>query len=440
MNFFILQVIEWSAEEVYYLLESIITCELKAHNSRTDVSIVTTNASSSMKSHGYIKTPLQCQDQWLYILNTFRFGGYRQFINQLKQLYLISPSVRQLYLSQISLQQESGSSKGSPQRTESPQIKVQSVQHESDCTQHTTVKVHTKKINSDIPDLAVLTVSEEDWERKKNKNSAPGDVISYVQVNVPRRDKPSKRHVQVATDEIECSRICEAEEEFKASFEVKREPLDSEPSSTVQDSADHSSMKRKRSLPERLDIQPTSANKTAFCKLSCDSGGKQNDTVQVEILSVTDTDKAKVVECKTVSEFKPARLIRLHYPTDYSLPTSLKHMNIPMIMVYPDIMATGKQIKLSHPSEDNQFTDGKTSIDTLKHEIEVNASRADDDSTNISKLRQDKREILHLLNKYRLECDQDEDKWLAMLDTHHQQQMSALQRALSLFKELQDFL
>lgn len=421
-------------------MESIITWELKAHASTTDVSIVATNASSSLKSHSYTKTPSQCQDQWLYILNTFRFGGYRQFVNQLKQLYLISPSVRQLYLSQISLQQES--SKASPQRTESPQIKVQSVQHESDCTQHTaTVKVHTKKINNDIPDLAVLTVSEEDWERKKIKNCAPGDVISYVQVNVPRRGKPSKRHVQVATDEIECDRSCEAKIVLKPALEVKPEPLDSASSSTVKDSSDHSSMKRKRGLPEKLEIQPTSMSNTTFGRLSCDSGGKQNDSVQVEILNVTDTDKAKIVECKTVSECMPARTIRLHYPTDYPLPTSLKHMNVPMIMVYPDVMATGKQIKLSQSSEDSQFMDSKASINTLKHEIDVvNASRGDDETTEMSTLTQDRSEILHLLNKYKLECQQDEERWLTIFNTHQQEQMSALEQALSLFKELRDFL
>lgn len=473
------QVCDWSIEEVCLLVDTVINWELQPRNIQSAGKNMAKAASEVLWTRGFDKTPGQCQDQWHYLVAAFRRGGYRQFMDQMNLIHLLVPSLLHPHptsshpntrVAKNHHQQVDGQTSHIKQGNQVSGVQISGDQSQSICKEQT-ARHSSKKIKIENQDMAVLTFSEEDLENRAN-TSAPGNVASYVRINVPQQSTPKQRHVQVSTDEV---RDWEQEEDihvtsiYEASLDIKKEPDDLDFIKTsalispqVKNSRKNIRGQGRKSVGGRGRLK---AGRSPFIKMKTmnpsseqvsdifhSSSESQDDTVQVEVLSVTKSENAKMVECRTVEGIIPTRTIKLHYPLSYTLPTSITHMYVPRTMVHPDLSAANK-IHLSHSSNTHSISKRETSNPSsqLKEESkeiaceengydEINKSYNSTFGSVFSKEGSEKWEIRKLLAQYSQQCRQEKTRLLNTLQESHQQQTFALKKILSVFQQLQESL
>nr|XP_053628559.1 uncharacterized protein LOC128685941 [Cherax quadricarinatus] len=479
-NFVNFLVYDWRVEELQLLTETIITWELQPHKLLSVGKTMPNLASSVLKINGFKRTPLQCQDQWHYIVAAFRHGGYKQLAEQINLIYLLMPSTLNpnlfyLYpsvkISKRHKPQQHSRSKFIKKSVEAAKTKMTQTKtplSQSLCEELSPRESPQKMINGN-QNVDVPKVPEACMMDTKN-TSATGNILSYVQVNVPQPLVPKKRHVKISTDE---KRELEEEEVVSASsVNIKKEPNDLE---LVRTSATISSLNKKllkckevkKRPADEVQDMPTSSTKVMISSqstplkkatyiLQCES---QEDKVQVMILNVSKSKKATLIECSTVQGVIPPRIIRLYYPPNCKLPSGLTHLYIPRILVHPDVVNSIKKIKVSHSNDKYpivKFEKNSGSLSfTPSHHSRIKTESEDieyeeiglDDFENESSIPSDgndgldgesrRGEVIKLLEQYSQQCRQEKTRLLNTLQESHQQQISLLRQVLTVFQQLQ---
>ncbi|XP_069163528.1 uncharacterized protein [Procambarus clarkii] len=469
-------VCDWSVEEVYLLTETAINWELQPRNLQSVGKTMAIVASEVLRSNGFEKTSLRCQDQWQYLVATFKHGGYKQLTEQINLLYLLAPCMldpQPSYLyptvrvsKNTEQQQDCQTNKFKlPVQATKPQ-KIQTKVPPQLVNKEQTPKVSSRKLEINEKNVAELADCKLNLQETKSK-SAPGNVVSYVQINVLQQSVPKKRHVQVSTDEI---REWEVEEVVSSTMiDMKEESnfVDStgtsldknSPKSTeVEEQVSDRDQDRFTSATEIKSSNSSPSNKITYI-LQCDSDS-QEDKVKVEIISIKEGKRTKLIECRTVKGIVPSRLLKLYYPANFVIPSGLKHMYIPRILVHPDIVTAKKKMKVSHSRDKPALPKSKTTfnpsvlqapylnIKTESEEIQFGESGFDepDDSniqfdSNDDQSEESKRGgIMKLLEQYSQQCREEKTRLLNTLQESHQQQTLVLKQILNVFQNLQNIL
>ncbi|KAK8749775.1 hypothetical protein OTU49_015535 [Cherax quadricarinatus] len=150
----------WRVEELQLLTDSVISWEIVPRNLLLVARTMPKLASTELKLNGFKKTPLQCQNQWRYVVTAFKHGGYKQLAEQINLIYLLMPCM----------------------------------------------------LNPNL--FYYYTVNNPNWKKKRKqhiqssliKTSVEAErteehMLSYVQVNVPQLLDPKKCHDKISTDE-----------------------------------------------------------------------------------------------------------------------------------------------------------------------------------------------------------------------------------------------
>lgn len=107
----------------------------------------------------------------------------------------------------------------------------------------------------------------------------------------------------------------------------------------------------------------------------------EKNRIRVEVLSVTETENSKVVEC-IAKEVQPNEIIKLHYPLTHSLPANIKYINIPRMLVYPAYVApTGLNFSKLRTRENNSAPSNSLSELKLKNKWKVTQKNYEEHST-----------------------------------------------------------
>ncbi|KAG7160331.1 uncharacterized protein LOC121876175 [Homarus americanus] len=478
-------VCDWSVDEVYLLVETVFNWELQPRNLQSAGKTMAKVASELLKTRGFEKTPQQCQDQWEYLVAAYRQGGYKQLSGQMNLIHLLAPSILHpqptcfypsVRVSKNLNQQRNCRTnicKQPHKATQTQKLQTTAIQPPSAHKDSTLRPLKKMKVESH--DMTVLSVSEENLQKIKRKKSAPGNVVSYVQINVLQQSTPQKRHVQVSTDEMK-----DWEEGLgTTSFSVKKETGDMESISTssttlsvpiVSDSIKSVRIQEHKSDKKQGIFKPSGSfaitMKTASGAPSRkvtyflqSDGNSEDDRVQVEVLNVMESENGKLVECCTGKGITPARTIKLHYPPTHPIPSGLTHMYLPRMLVHPDVMTAAKKIQL--PDTSNKFSSSiserdsssssfsipcQLNLKTESEEIECEESglhlSGDESFTSFGSDGKDDEpgrwRVMKLLEQYRQHCRQEKTRLLQTLQESHQQQTSILKQILTVFQQLQN--
>ncbi|XP_071529650.1 uncharacterized protein [Panulirus ornatus] len=476
-------VCDWSVEEIYLLIETFINWELQPRSLQSAGKSMTKVASEVLQTQGFDKTPVQCQDKWHYLVAAFRHGGYRQFADQLNLIHLLAPSLLHPYLAPLHPNTRA-TKNHHPQLdgqttyfTRGDQtLQVTGVQSQSMCKEQSS-KHSSKKIKVESTEMNVLTYAEEDLGDETNIS---GNVASYVQINVPQQSTLKQCHVQVSVDEMRdwgqeedkhVTSLCET------SFDIKEEPKDLDFIKTSVAVSPQAKNFRKNARGRgrksgrgrgRLKADSLPSNKMKTLSSSVGpvtyifhfSGESQEDTVQVEVLSVTESENARLVECRTVEGVIPTRTIKLHYPLSYKLPSGLTHMYIPKTMVHPDIPVANKahlphsskilsipNLEMYSSSSLNLSSQSGSKEESKEIESKENGlAEIDCESSDlpvgsfINKEGSEKWEVMKLLAQYSHQCRQEKTRLLNALQESHEQQTFDLKQILNVFQQLRDSL
>lgn len=454
----------WSFEEVCILVEAVINWELQQISLDKKDKAIAMAASELLKAHGYEKSTKQCEEQWKYVVSSFRRGGYRQFTNQINLIHLLSPCL----LMQPNAQHLNKSNIRSEQQqifSENQMAKVPSLPE----TDSIAMTQSSKK--KKIENQEGITKTSNDEIGKDCKNNASENVTSYVQINVSKSNSKAKHLAQNSTDEpedneelaapslkesSEVPEIMKQKSVFLKNTENKR-PKQTRGRGKVKRSSSPDAnteltgerVKRKRESSP-VSVKSTKAEPPVQKSDDHLSASKSpRNKVQVEVLNITENGNAKSIECQTVPGITPTRTFKLHYPADHPLPPGLKHLYIPLDMIHPG--SSPENV----PASESSVTDVQShlhstpsssevlSVSNVKHELSGKVSEQSKDSDMCSALATDahadseRKAIMKLLHQYSQECQQGKLRLFNVIQESNQQHISALKRILSVFRELQ---
>lgn len=346
---------EWSVEEVYLLIDNVINWELQPRSLQNPEKSVFQSASEDLLNQGYCKSPEHCYELWQYLATTYNHGGYRNFAEQLCILHLINPSLLQTKPSSL-------------------QVKIHSISCLSNYESQTSIAKQTKTLKRPPEDMGSILECIPKSPIKKlkvcAKANAPGNVVSYVRINVPKQ----KRSIQVSTDELNYDKKSKKNCSINASNrKVKKMMRDSDKilsghSLTVKleselscsqgkrnDILDEESIKNENILDEVIiksedilerkgnslvrdtfdNLVPRTSEPSSEYYFKC-SPDSQEEKMKVDITKVIVNEKSKVIECRTTGV--SPRTIMLHYPSDYAIPTDMLQVYVSRSLVYPELL------------------------------------------------------------------------------------------------------
>ena len=413
---------------------------------------VETIASELLNAHGCEKTTKQCQDQWHYIVTTFRRGGYQQFKDQINLIHLLTPTLLTSHTNNIHLSTLTVRKNQQQEPFEGQKITVFSSSEVADVS-----LIHaSKKRKIETHQNTILTSINETGNG--NETKASKNVASYVKINVPNNTIPMKHQAEITTNEPKnheklVSHCIEKGLDISADTNNRHSVL-----RNLQKSPSISRQKYKKGSDNikninssSTDIKSTNAEpsleKKDFIKLP---KGK----VQVEVLSIKENENIKLIECRTMPDIIPSRTIRLHYPADHPLPKGVRHLYIPWAMVHPDAGAQSRTESSSKCLDTSVKSDKcsiplsskVSSVSNIEHELDcegeqnkdkkgISESNAMATCTNGSA---EKGTILKLLSQYSQHCQQEKQRLHSVIQETHHHHLSVLKEILSLFKELQE--
>ncbi|XP_042237293.1 uncharacterized protein LOC121876307 isoform X2 [Homarus americanus] len=76
---------DWSMEELDILVKTSVEWQLDSSNDKSMDEV----SCEALQAEDYTKTAVQCRDQWQYMVNTIKHGGYQQYKHQIGILYLL---------------------------------------------------------------------------------------------------------------------------------------------------------------------------------------------------------------------------------------------------------------------------------------------------------------------------------------------------------------
>ncbi|XP_064105980.1 uncharacterized protein LOC135215350 isoform X2 [Macrobrachium nipponense] len=388
---------EWSVEEVYLLIDNIINWELQPRSLQNLEKSAFQSANEDLLNQGYCKSPEHCYELWQYLVTTYSYGGYRNFAEQLCILHLINPSVLQTKPSSL-------------------QVKIHSISCVSNYECQTGIAKQTKTLKrppEDIESTILECIPKSPIKKLKvcAKFNAPGNVVSYVRINVPKQ----KRSIQVSTDELNYDKkhkkiysinnasnrkvkkmtrdsnkilpghvsTFSLESELSHS-QGKTKAIVSDESNINENLLDEIIIKSEDILEERSTslirdtddnlVQKSKPSSQYYFKCSPDS---KEEKIKVDITKVIVNKKSKVIECRTTGV--SPRTIMLHYPSDYAIPTDMLQVYVSRAFVYPELLESAnvnnEVIKLLKIYQGQVYKEQKNLMkilqDSHKHQVTV---------------------------------------------------------------------
>ncbi|XP_042891214.1 uncharacterized protein LOC122265840 [Penaeus japonicus] len=474
---------EWSFDEVNLLVETLVSWELQPRNVHSSGKTVMKTASEILQSQGYNKTPTQCQEQWQYMVATFRHGGYRQFSYQMGLIKLLGHSIPNphpvdSFVSGKSLQEHQSINHTSiadqnKPMTQSPKVRTTAASPSQKNSQLPKCSVKKMKVNGQ--EMAVLLLTDQENKLDKEIETSENiDTVSnitdnvsvFVRINVSHQGMLKKRNVQASMDSF-------ADNEQASGITVKQEPCDEDLFSSCKgqkksckgvgsrgpkSGRGRGRQKHNKGTATKTKAVPYDTPDGKVTYVFKYSGDSQDDRVQVKVLSVTEEENAKLVHCHTVEGVVPPRTLKLHYPLNHPLPSDIKHMYVPRMMVHPDLMAA-KRIQTdelpgtSKVGENSVITSMKTPIAIKEEPVDLPLREMEEkiESSSFCKKKGarlgtsmkpgGKRwEIKKSLTRYQQQCHQERTKLLHLLQDNHKHQTALLKQMLTVFQDLQSAL
>lgn len=437
-------------------------------------------ASELLHTQGYNKTPTQCQEQWQYMVATFRHGGYRQFSYQMCLIKLLGHSVPNphpvdSFVTGKNLQDHQSVNHTSAvdqtkPLTQSPKMRTTATSPLQKNNRLPKCSVKKMKVNGqEMAVLLLIDQENKDMESGENMitvSSMAENVSAFVRINVTPQGMLNKRSVQASTESL-------VENEQGSHITVKQEPYDEDlltdskaPKRSYKgitcrgqkSGRGRGRQKHHKSTTTKTKAVPYDTPDGKVTYVFKYSGDSQDDRVQVKVLSVTEEENAKLVHCHTVEGVVPPRTLKLHYPLNHPLPSDIKHMYVPRMMVHPDLMAakriqTDELPSTSKVGEKSDVTPMKIPIRIKEEPLDLPSEEIEEE-TESSCVRETKSpglatsmkpggkrwDIMKSLARYRQQSRQERTKLLHLLQDNHKHQTALLKQMLTVFQDLQSAL
>lgn len=471
---------EWSFDEVNQLIETHVSWELQPRNVHSSGKTVMKAASELLHTQGYNKTPTQCQEQWQYMVATFRHGGYRQFSYQMGLIKLLGHSVPNphpvdSFVTGKNLQDHQSVNHTSAvdqtkPLTQSPKMRTTATSPLQKNNRLPKCSVKKMKVNGqEMAVLLLIDQENKDMESGENMitvSSMAENVSAFVRINVTPQGMLNKRSVQASTESL-------VENEQGSHITVKQEPYDEDlltdskaPKRSYKgitcrgqkSGRGRGRQKHHKSTTTKTKAVPYDTPDGKVTYVFKYSGDSQDDRVQVKVLSVTEEENAKLVHCHTVEGVVPPRTLKLHYPLNHPLPSDIKHMYVPRMMVHPDLMAakriqTDELPSTSKVGEKSDVTPMKIPIRIKEEPLDLPSGEIEEEAES-SCVRETKSpglatsmksggkrwDIMKSLARYRQQSRQERTKLLHLLQDNHKHQTALLKQMLTVFQDLQSAL
>lgn len=457
-----MQVSIWDFEEVCILIEAVINWELQQISLDQKGQAIEVAASHLLKVHGYKKTTKQCEEQWKYVASGFRRGGYRHFRDQINLIYLLAPSLLTTHsdtqhMSKFSIRNDEQQQIYSEIQTEVPSSETESV----------AMTQSSKKLNRQNKDFITETLKVEIVNDSENDDSE--NVTSYVEINVSKNNNKAKHHVEISTDELEDDvRFAKLspKENLTMSQNRKKKPVllrnaenetpvnmkqkakvkrPCSPLATVQFTGKRSKRKRESSpaVGNFSETKPLLLRDDEDLVLTKPPKNK----VQVEVLNITESESAQIIECQTMPDITPTRTFKLYYPTNHPLPTRVKHLYIPREIIHPSTTPSSRNVNISksqvvdmksdlHSSSSSEAL--SVSDESQKSELNIEASEQIEScalGTGASG-NSERESLLSLMHQYSWQCQQEKKRLFSVIHDSNQEHISLLKEVLAVFREL----
>lgn len=397
------KVCDWSTNEVYLLVDAALNWALQQLSSEQKGRSVEMVASDLLKTHGYDKTTKQCQEQWQYILSTFRRGGYGPFKDQINLIHVLTPSLIPSSPSNVHFSMSTDSSCQHHQiPVEGQKAALTSSPELGDVT-----TMHASKKRKTGKHTSIILTSQNEADNS-GENSTSENIASFVQINVQSHSSVMKHSVQISTNEKQVSHYTEKSPDASLGSKNRHNVLrnvERSPCTSRQKS-------NERGILEKVN-STTTDKKSANTELSMEKPDHikpPKDKVQVEILSIKESESTKLIECRTVPGISPARTFKLHFPANHPLPPGIKHLYIPKAMVHRDAVPlpevrpsprskdtaaksdacssplSSKVLSVSNVKQGSHFEGGKQNEDSMEVSdcSTVGGGEQNEDSTGVS--------------------------------------------------------
>lgn len=416
-------------------------------------------ASELLKAHGYDKNTKHCEEQWKYMVSSFRRGGYRQFTDQMNLIYLLAPSLLTLQpntenpnMLTIRSEQQTLCENQTPEISSPPE------------TEDIAKAKSSKKIKMENQGNVSGTLNNE--IESDLKTSVSENVMSYVQINVSKSSSKETRD-KISTDEPkdeEGLATLSQKENSEISQNKKNEPkiLKHTENKRQKHTRGRGKVKRSSSPDDNLEFtrvrvkrkrdSPPASVKSIKAKTSMKKSDDRLSLVespktklQVEVLSITKNEHAKLLECQTMPGTTPTRTFKLHYPADHPLPPGLKHLYIPLDMIQsPENVPSSKSSVTDVQSRLHSIPSSSKvlSVSDMEHKLSGKISEQSETKEKLSALVTDanidlEREgLMKLLHQYSQECQQEKLRLFNLIKENNQEHISALKKIASGFRDL----
>ncbi|KAK7078510.1 hypothetical protein SK128_001114, partial [Halocaridina rubra] len=435
----------WSAEEVYLLLEGTISWELQPRTVQDHKMTLSQSASEMLHTHGCKKTPKQCFNQWQYLTSTYHNGGYRHFSEQLSVLHLINPTALQIKPSTMRIKvktvkcSKSEIKNGNSKKYDLIQAPVLDVPSGSHHSKEAPPKGSNKRGKMHTKSSLLID---------KKPLSAPGEVVSYVRINVPQRT----RSIQVSTDELhESDNIVSCTSEVEEANDDVLSPNTKTCIINVEcisnDAVDNqgASESSKSNVTYCHPLKRKAEIQRQFIEAN---SGKQKDVLKHPVIKVTKHKDSKFLKCQTEgSKSRTDKTLLLtdiakkSFPRSQAMLASLDGRKTKQTPVTQHDFSCNKYD--IHPTENkkelalfNGNDERKTSVVILKEELEENdSSTICAESNSENEKNSSVHEIFNLLDEYRKHCNQEKADIMKMVQEIHMCQTVAHE---NIFKIVQD--
>ncbi|XP_069190037.1 uncharacterized protein [Procambarus clarkii] len=259
---------DWSEAELDILTKSAMEWKM---NSSQDISMSEV-FSEALKAENYNKTAKQCRNQWHYMINVVKHGGYQRYKNHIDLVSLLQTSL--------------------PKQT-------------SSCKNKSSIT----KLCKERKNVSHSFVSYGDRNSSQNLDQNMPNVFVTNRTTIVERE-----NINVLPKDSQVSEHSNAVDNLMSLSEISNNVTEGKLKNTVK-SSDEKVIKKRI-----LHLLMTNISK--------------KDKILVEVLSIAEKDNFNVIECQA-EDGHQKRILKLHYPVKHTLPTNVKYITIPKMLVYP---------------------------------------------------------------------------------------------------------